>query len=286
MDEKTTILARVRCKNGGGKSYFCLTGDQEYKNGDICVFDSDKGRMIGTVEMISATTCCGHSHKSQNKIRRKATPKDLESLERNRQREKSAYQICLKKIEQHKLNMKLVNVETFLDASKATFYFTAEGRIDFRQLVKDLASELHTRIEMKQIGVRDEARMIGGFGCCGRELCCSTSLGNFEPVSIRMAKLQNLSLDPAKISGLCGRLMCCLEYEFPFYESRRKKLPRQGENVIVNGNKGKVLALDYIQDIIYVEFSDGKTEKVSANEVKRLKQSQGTKRQAPVKEKG
>ena len=268
-----TVFAQIRSKSGAGKPCFCPVNDQEYKKGDLCVFESDRGRMLGVIEkFLNEPPHCIARKKSPSKICHKATPKDLESFEKNREREKSASQTCLANIEKHQLNMKLVKVEFLLDGSKATFYFTADGRIDFRQLVKDLASELHTRIEMKQIGVRDEAKMIGGFGVCGRGLCCHNFLDNFEPVSIRMAKLQNLSLDPTKISGLCGRLMCCLEYEFSFYDNRRRKLPKQGEIVFLDGEKGKVMALDFIQNIIQVQFPDGRIIKVSADEVKRFKE--------------
>ena len=152
------------------------------------------------------------------KVLRRATPEDLQTAEENCQREKRAFEIGLEKIANHNLEMKLVDVEYTFDRSKIIFYFTADGRVDFRELVKDLASVFRTRIELRQIGVRDEAKMLGGLGPCGRSLCCATFLGDFEPVSIKMAKEQNLSLNPAKISGICGRLMCCLKYESDCYK--------------------------------------------------------------------
>ncbi|MBM7866358.1 hypothetical protein GTO89_07365 [Heliobacterium gestii] len=161
------------------------------------------------------------------KVLRVATPEDIKQVEENRARETSAYEICQKKINAHQLPMKLVDVEYTFDSSKIIFYFTADGRVDFRELVKDLASVFRTRIELRQIGVRDEAKMIGGIGCCGRVLCCASFLGDFEPVSIRMAKDQNLSLNPTKISGICGRLMCCLKFENDCYE--RKEMGRRRE---------------------------------------------------------
>jgi cell fate regulator YaaT (PSP1 superfamily) len=157
------------------------------------------------------------------KVLRIATPEDLEEMKVNQAKEEKAKEICLKKIEKHELPMKLVDVEYTFDGSKIIFYFTAEGRVDFRELVKDLASVFRTRIELRQIGVRDEAKMLGGLGSCGRELCCATFLGDFEPVSIKMAKEQNLSLNPTKISGICGRLMCCLNYESVCYECKKKE---------------------------------------------------------------
>lgn len=156
------------------------------------------------------------------KVLRLATPDDTVQMVANTQKENEAKEICLKKIEEHQLPMKLVDVEYTFDGSKVIFYFTAEGRVDFRELVKDLASVFRTRIELRQIGVRDEAKMLGGVGSCGRELCCASFLGDFEPVSIRMAKDQNLSLNPTKISGICGRLMCCLKYESDGYECNKK----------------------------------------------------------------
>lgn len=161
------------------------------------------------------------------KVIRLATDNDLIQMEANEKKEQEAKDICLKKIIEHQLPMKLIDVEYTFDGSKVIFYFTAEGRVDFRELVKDLASVFRTRIELRQIGVRDEAKMLGGIGCCGRMLCCASFLGDFEPVSIRMAKDQNLSLNPTKISGICGRLMCCLKYESDTYECNKKcmKIP-------------------------------------------------------------
>ena len=159
------------------------------------------------------------------KVIRIATPEDETQIKQNKEKEEEARSVCSKKIEEHQLPMKLVDVEYTFDGSKVIFYFTAEGRVDFRELVKDLAAVFRTRIELRQIGVRDEAKMIGGIGSCGRVLCCTSFLGDFEPVSIRMAKEQNLSLNPTKISGICGRLMCCLKYENDCYECHKKKSP-------------------------------------------------------------
>lgn len=178
------------------------------------------------------------------KVIRIADQADSVLVEENKKAAKDAFSICLDKIRQHQLKMKLADVEYTFDRNKIIFYFTAEGRVDFRELVKDLASIFRTRIELRQIGVRDEAKMLGGIGPCGRILCCSSFLGDFEPVSIKMAKDQNLSLNPTKISGLCGRLMCCLKYEHDNYESAKDTLPTVGKMVITSYGNGKVLALN------------------------------------------
>ena len=172
---------------------------------------------------------------------RKATEADLKTVELNKAKEVDAFKICEQKIEKHKLDMKLVDVEYTFDGGKILFYFTAEGRVDFRELVKDLASVFHTRIELRQIGVRDESKMLGGLGICGREFCCSSFLGEFQPVSIKMAKEQNLSLNPVKISGTCGRLMCCLKYEQEAYEHLLRVTPKQGAIVSTDEGNGVVV---------------------------------------------
>lgn len=177
------------------------------------------------------------------KVIRIADQSDADLVENNKQAAKEAFAICQNKIKDHDLKMKLVDVEYTFDRNKIIFYFTAEGRVDFRELVKDLASIFRTRIELRQIGVRDEAKMLGGIGPCGRILCCSSFLGDFEPVSIKMAKDQNLSLNPTKISGLCGRLMCCLKYEHDNYESGKDTMPKVGSIVITSFGTGKVLGL-------------------------------------------
>lgn len=195
-------------------------------------------------------------------VLRKATAEDAARVEENRQREKDAFKVCEQKIIQHKLPMKLVDVEFTFDINKIIFYFTAEGRIDFRELVKDLAAVFRTRIELRQIGVRDEAKMMNGMGCCGRTLCCATFLGDFEPVSIRMAKDQNLSLNPMKISGICGRLMCCLKYENDCYTSgfccKRQAPPGIGAEVITAEGEGKVSFVNAAKKIATVVLAEGK----------------------------
>ena len=184
---------------------------------------------------------------------RKATQADLDTAERNERREAEAFDLCVKKIAQHKLEMKLVSVEYTFDDSKIIFYFTANGRVDFRDLVKDLASVFHMRIELRQIGVRDEAKMLGGLGACGRPICCGAFLADFQPVSIKMAKEQNLSLNPTKISGVCGRLMCCLKNEQETYEYLNRKLPGVGDIVTLpDGMKGEVSGVNVLRQLVKV----------------------------------
>ncbi|WP_338752488.1 stage 0 sporulation family protein [Bacillus sp. FJAT-52991] len=187
------------------------------------------------------------------KVIRIADQKDRLIVEENKLAAQEAFEVCCGKIIEHKLDMKLVDVEYTFDRNKVIFYFTADGRVDFRELVKDLAAIFRTRIELRQIGVRDEAKMLGGIGPCGRMLCCSTFLGDFEPVSIKMAKDQNLSLNPTKISGLCGRLMCCLKYENDEYEAAKEILPDVGEKVNTPHGFGKVVGLNILERVLQVE---------------------------------
>ena len=206
-------------------------------------------------------------------IIRIATEQDLMIQRRNENSEKEAFDIAVEKIAEHKLEMKLVDVEYAFDHSKIIFYFTANGRVDFRMLVKNLAGIFKTRIELRQIGVRDEAKMLGGLGPCGRPICCGTFLGDFQPVSIKMAKEQNLSLNPTKISGLCGRLMCCLKYEQDNYEEARKRMPRVGKDVITPDGRGHVIDINVLRETVRVRFQDGDNVEVkeySAADVQRL----------------
>jgi len=197
------------------------------------------------------------SKEGLKKIIRVARDADLKQIEDNRNRAKEAFNTCQKKIDEHKLQMKLVDSEYSFDRSKIIFYFTAEGRIDFRNLVKDLAKIFKARIELRQIGVIDEARLFGGFGPCGRELCCAKFLKDFEPVTIKMAKEEGLPLNPPKISGLCGRLMCCLSFEYETYKLMSKGLPREGEKVHTPQGKGKVLSVNVFRRTASVELEDG-----------------------------
>lgn len=205
-----------------------------------------------------------------------AEEEDIQKHEDNKNKEKEALDICLKKIEEHKLNMKLIDVEYTFDNNKVIFYFTADGRVDFRELVKDLATIFKTRIELRQIGVRDEAKMLGGIGPCGRTLCCSTFLGDFASVSIKMAKEQNLSLNPTKISGLCGRLMCCLTYEQSTYEDIRKRLPKVGSIVKVDDVKGEVVSNSTVKESVKIKYQKFDEEVIEEFKIENLELIKGS----------
>ena len=231
----------VRFKNVG-KVYYFDPGGVELKKGSMVVVETSRGVECGEVAMENREVEDSSIVQPLKKLIRPATKEDLKKLAENRIREKSAFEICNKKIAAHKLEMKLVDVEYTFDNSKILFYFTADGRVDFRELVKDLASVFRTRIELRQIGVRDEAKMLGGLGICGRPFCCSTFLGGFQPVSIKMAKEQSLSLNPVKISGACGRLMCCLKYEQEAYLDLLRTTPKV--NAIVSTPEGRGVVVD------------------------------------------
>jgi len=221
----------IRFKKAG-KIYYFLPGDLELQPNDHVIVETARGMEFGKVVLPLREISPEEIVAPLKEVVRKATPEDEEIYRMNKIKEKEAFKICLQKIANHNLPMKLIDVEYTFDGNKIIFSFTAEGRVDFRELVKDLAAVFRTRIELRQIGVRDEAKMLGGLGSCGRELCCSSFLGDFEPVSIRMAKDQNLSLNPAKISGICGRLMCCLKYENGCYESKNGQKDQQEDNEI------------------------------------------------------
>lgn len=221
----------IRFKKAG-KIYYFLPGNLVLVPNDNVIVETARGMEFGNVVLPLREIPPEEVVSPLKEVLRKATPQDEVVYCNNEKKEKEAFQVCLTKIIAHKLPMKLIDVEYTFDGNKIIFSFTAEGRVDFRELVKDLASVFRTRIELRQIGVRDEAKMLGGLGSCGRELCCSSFLGDFEPVSIRMAKDQNLSLNPTKISGICGRLMCCLKYENGCYECQGSKALADKENNI------------------------------------------------------
>ena len=224
----------------GQKIYFFDPDGQRFADGDHIIIDTARGEEFGI--------CVGGNHKIPpknvvaplRKVLRRATPQDEKTIQENRAKEKRAFEVCQQKIAEHGLDMQLVSAECAFDGSKILFYFTADERVDFRELVKDLAGVFHTRIELRQIGVRDKAKMVGGLGICGRPFCCASFLDDFQPVSIKMAKSQNLSLNPTKISGTCGRLMCCLKYEQDTYEALLKMTPKQGALVTTPEGKGVV----------------------------------------------
>ena len=222
-----TKVVGVRFKDTGKTYYFDPKG-LEIKKGDLVVVETARGMECGVAQYAPKEVAENEVTAPLKPVLRIATARDKQIMEENKEKEKRAYEVCLQKIEKHKLDMNLTEVEYAFDGSKILFYFTADGRVDFRELVKDLASTFHTRIELRQIGVRDEAKMLGGLGVCGRPFCCSTFLNDFHSVSIKMAKEQGLSLSPSKISGTCGRLMCCLKYEQNSYEYLAKITPRRG----------------------------------------------------------
>ncbi len=253
----------VRFKKAG-KIYYFSPGRLEVQKGDDVIVETSRGVEYGSIVVGPRDMEDGDVVSPLKVIQRKASEADRERVATNKEREKEAFVVCERKIADHGLPMKLVDVEYTFDLNKIVFYFTADGRIDFRELVKDLAAVFRTRIELRQIGVRDEAKLMGGIGCCGRPLCCATFLGDFEPVSIRMAKEQNLSLNPTKISGICGRLMCCLKYENDYYESechRRVTVqePKQGARVVSVEGEGKVISVNEQRRTATILLDDNKT---------------------------
>lgn len=243
----------VRFKKAG-KIYYFSPEEFSIKKGDCVIVETARGVEFGECVIGIREVSEEDIVSPLKSVIRIADDKDILKHRENKDKEEEALNICLKKIEQHELNMKLIDVEYTFDNHKVIFYFTADGRVDFRELVKDLATIFKTRIELRQIGVRDEAKMIGGLGPCGRPMCCSSFLGDFASVSIKMAKEQNLSLNPTKISGICGRLMCCLNYEQSTYEDIRKRLPKIGSVVkTLNGN-GEVTGNSIVKEIVKVKL--------------------------------
>ena len=267
-------IVGVRFKKPG-KIYFFDPGTLKINNRDFVIVETAQGDEYGEVAISNRMVPDETVTKPLKKVIRIATYKDKKHYEENKQKEKEAFEICLKKIKEHKLDMTLTDVEFKFDNSKVLFYFTADGRIDFRDLVKDLAAIFKTRIELRQIGVRDEVRRIGGNGVCGRELCCCSFLGNFETVSIKMAKEQNMSLNPSKISGNCGRLMCCLKYEQDVYEEKIKRLPKIGAIVKTEDGEGVVEGVETLKERLRVKLKDDNGEyyykKYDAKDVKIIK---------------
>ena len=241
-----TIIG-VRFKDVG-KVYYFDPGDAQIEMGDGVIVETVRGVEFGEVVLEPREVTNEKIIKPLKTIIKKADEKDIKKLSANKQKEKEALSVCQEKIQKHNMQMKLINVEYTFDGNKIIFYFTADGRVDFRELVKDLAGIFKTRIELRQIGVRDEAKMLGGLGPCGRPCCCSEFLGDFQPVSIRMAKEQNLSLSPTKISGLCGRLMCCLNYENDHYKALRKLLPKVGSVIKTEDGDAEVVEANAITE--------------------------------------
>ena len=266
-----TIIG-VRFHNAG-KLYYFDPGSLWPTAGDAVIVETARGIEYGEVVTGVHEVPDEEITPPLKPVVRIATVEDARHQEENRRKEKEAFAICQKKIQEHKLEMKLVSVEYTFDNSKILFYFTANGRVDFRALVKNLASVFKTRIELKQIGVRDEAKMLGGLGLCGRPVCCAQFMGDFQPVSIKMAKEQNLSLNPTKISGVCGRLMCCLKYEQDHYEATRKRMPRVGRDVMTPDGVGTVQEVNILKETVHVRIASGDSSEVKeypAEDCKRL----------------
>ena len=254
------ILVRLR---DSGQIHSYSAHNLDVKEGNYVIVEYDRGLDYGQIVSPNEVATASTPKEPMKKIVRLAQEADLKQIEENRNKAKEAFNTCVKKIAEHKLDMKLVQAEYSFDRTKIIFYFTAEGRIDFRNLVKDLAKIFKVRIELRQIGVRDEARFFGGVGPCGRELCCAKFLKDFEPVTIKMAKEEGLPLNPPKISGLCGRLMCCLSFEYETYKLLSKGLPREGERVHTPQGKGKVIGVNVFKRTATVELEEGGQTQIS-----------------------
>ena len=255
-----TKIVGVRFRNAG-KIYYFDPADKDMENGTHVIVETARGVEFGVVMIPPKEVEDEKVTQPLKPVIRIATDEDEKQQQKNKEKQENAYKICLEKIEKHGLEMKLVQAEYTFDNNKLLFYFTADGRIDFRELVKDLAAVFRTRIELRQIGVRDETKILGGIGICGRQLCCSSYLSEFVPVSIKMAKEQNLSLNPTKISGVCGRLMCCLKNEQETYEYLNSRLPGIGDTVTTpDGQKAVVQSVNVLRQLVkvIVEVEDAK----------------------------
>lgn len=238
---------------GDNRLYKFKSNSEKIKRGDYVIVDVEKKECIGqVVELMEITDSI-----SLPPIKRKATKQDMARDIKNMELEKTAFEFCKERILAHKLDMKLIRVECLFDKSKLIFYYTAEGRVDFRELLKDLVKRFRMRIELRQVGVRNETQMVGGIGPCGRELCCTLFLDNFAPVSVKMAKEQYISLNPEKISGLCGRLMCCLAYEFPVYQRFKEGFPASGETIKIGDLEGKIIRYSLPRHSLFIETKEG-----------------------------
>ncbi|MGN0559918.1 MAG: stage 0 sporulation family protein [Candidatus Fimenecus sp.] len=260
-----------------GKVYYFDPDGMQFKKGDRAVVETARGVECGEIAMENREVDDSEIVKPLKRIVRPANENDLRVVRENREKEKKAFGICEEKIRAHNLDMKLVDVEYTFDGSKILFYFTADGRVDFRELVKDLAGVFRTRIELRQIGVRDESKMVGGFGMCGRPFCCSTFLGDFQPVSIKMAKEQGLSLNPVKISGTCGRLMCCLKYEQEAYEHLLRHTPKVGAIVETREGRGTVVENNLLTGMLKIRLDrrpDAAPVVIERHEVKLIRDAQ------------
>ncbi|MEA1971487.1 MAG: stage 0 sporulation family protein [Thermodesulfobacteriota bacterium] len=267
-NQSSLSIVGIRFKNRG-KVYSFDAIDVALKEGDRAIVNTESGPAMGIVA--TGIYVLPHNRLPHNlqKVVRRATDEDMEVHEKNLKTEEEALQFCIERVKARNLSMKLVDVEVLFDKSKLVFCFTAENRVDFRELVKDLVQRYKTRIELRQIWVRSEARIYGGIGMCGRELCCSSFLNNFALVSIKMAKEQNMLLNPEKISGLCGRLMCCLAFEHETYVKAKKNMPKCGKIVTTTEGKGKVVRQNILEEMVVVDLGDGKEVEVPVHELQR-----------------
>ena len=267
-----TKVIGVRFRKAG-KVYYFSPGEEDIKTGQHVIVETARGVEYGYVVLGTHEVDDKKVVQPLKPVIRTATEADEETERKNKEKDKEAFKICLEKIKKHDLEMKLIDTEYTFDNNKVLFYFTADGRIDFRELVKDLASVFKTRIELRQIGVRDETKIVGGIGICGRPLCCASYLPEFIPVSIKMAKEQNLSLNPTKISGVCGRLMCCLKYEEETYEELNSKLPNIGDYVTTDdGLKGEVHSVSILRQLVKVVVTiNGDEKEIREYKVNQLK---------------
>ncbi len=264
-------VVQVQLRTAGEIKYF-ITGGMKFEVGSKVIVEADRGLEYGeVVSQVETIANISNLEKPLRKIIRKANPWDEKQIAKNKAKTKDLMNVCQKKIDEYRLPMKLVDAEYSFDRSKIVFYFTSENRVDFRMLVKNLASIFRVRIELRQIGVRDEARMLGGCGPCGRTLCCMSFLKDFDPVTIKMAKMQNLPLNPSKISGLCGRLMCCLGYENRCYQEACRGLPKVGKEIKTEHGKGKVIAVNPLKRTVTVNLGEGKVKDIVIEEKEEVK---------------
>lgn len=261
----------------GGKVYLYDPEGLPLVPGDEVVVPASRGVGFGRVVTPMREIPSEEVKETLKKVMRRATPQDRERQRKNASQKEEAYRMARRLIQKHGLSMKLVDVEYVFDGSSIVFYFTAEGRVDFRELVKDLASELKSRIELRQVGVRDEAKMVGGLGPCGRDLCCSLFLSDFDPVSIKMAKEQDLPLNPSKISGICGRLMCCLKYEVEAYQEFNSHAPSIGSRLEIEQGEGRVVAYQVPRGLVVVELEGGRRVEVPLKGLKSRREHRGRK---------
>lgn len=261
-----TRIVKIQFQTAG-KPYDFNAGNLELTPGDRVIVETERGRSMGTVITPPEERQPTGEQQELKGVIRKATQEDFETVAKHAIKEKESFNYCLSRIKERGMDMKLVSVEYLFDGSKAIFYFTADGRVDFRELVKDLAHQFHTRIEMRQIGVRDESKMVGGIGICGRALCCCTFLREFQPVSVKMAKEQSLALNPTKISGQCGRLLCCLEYEYDTYCNLKKGLPKCGKRLHCGQVEGEVIKVDILEGVVTVKTDDEREVTLKGSEI-------------------